>query len=95
MSRLSRNIPDKAYKALHESGAPVPNFWTKPNIENMDDLSKFAIEVQSDDEDLFDAYDEIELFDEDSLSTYQSKIETVKQNFLKGYAQLKANEGEE
>ena len=108
MSRPSRSIPDIDYKILHERGDKVPKARTKPftvddapgiDIDNasqiMDDLPKLAIDIRSDVEDLFESYDIDELLDEEELSRYQSKLETVKRDFRRIHAQLKANGGEE
>ena len=102
MSRLSRNIPDIDYKELHERGAKVPKVRGRTITEDiapatitMDDLATLVIDIRSDVDDLSDSYDINELSDEEELSNYQTKLETVKRNFRRIHAQIKSNEGEE
>ena len=61
----------------------------------MDDLATLVIDIRSDVDDLSDSYDINELSDEEELSNYQAKLETVKRNFRRIHAQIKSNEGEE
>ena len=61
----------------------------------MDEVTRLAINSQSDVEDLFESYVIEELEDEDELSDYLTKIDVVKRDFRRIHSQLKAIEGDE
>ena len=92
----TRKKVDLDYKILHREGRRVVKDRTKErgDMAASSDLHTQAIHINTDIDDLFESYDIGELCDEDELVDYLAKIEDLKKQFRRVYAEIRNLEGE-
>ena len=94
MSGARRKV-DLDYNPFHHHGKRViKNRDQSDNMASTSDLHTDAININTDIEDLFDSYDIGDLCNEDELVVYLGKIEELKKNFRRVYAQIRTAEGD-
>ena len=91
----TRKKVDLDYKILHREGRRVAKDRTKErgDMAASSDLHTQAIHINTDIDDLFESYDIGELCDEDELVDYLAKIEDLKKQFRRVYAEIRNLEG--